>query len=366
MRLRVMQMLRLFAGQRLQPAWTQRGLLACLLWPLSLVYGLLSFCHRQLYQWRLLKTHLLPVPVVVVGNVVAGGGGKTPTVIALVQHLQARGLHPGVVSRGYGRADRACREVRPDSPVSEVGDEPVLILRSCKAPVFVASKRFEAATALLAAYPETDVIVSDDGLQHHALHHDIAITVFDDRGVGNGWLLPAGPLRQHVHQNGPSPTDLILHTGQQPALLNRPDMGGKLTEFTARRALADYAVRADGSQVRWADLSEPSEKPLLALAGIAQPEAFFSMLRDIGIVLAKTLALPDHYNFDSYSVNIYADYTLICTEKDAIKLWPTQAEALAVPLVFEPQASFFAAFDALLHPLLQHKKLSSAHGHQTT
>lgn len=348
--------------ETLQQAWTRRGTLACLLWPLSMIYGFLSFFHRQLYRWHLLKTHLLPVPVVVVGNVVAGGGGKTPTVMALVQHLQACGLHPGVVSRGYGRKNHACLEVRPNSLISEVGDEPALILKTCNAPVFVANKRFDAATALLAAYPETDVIVCDDGLQHHALHHDMAITVFDDRGVGNGWLLPAGPLRQ----SWPSPTDLVLHTGQQPALLN----GAKMAGFTASRSLADYAVRADGSRVQLSSLPDKVDQPLLALAGIAKPEAFFAMLRAKGIPLAKTLALPDHYSFDSYSGINYAGYSLICTEKDAIKLWCTQPDALAVPLVFVPAAAFFDAFDALLKPFLHNsaipKKLSSDHGHQTT
>lgn len=352
-------------AQTLQQAWTQRGLFAYLLWPLSFIYGLLSAFHRQLYRWGVLKTHVLSVPVVVVGNVVAGGGGKTPTVMALVQHLQARGLRPGVVSRGYGRADNACREVRPDSAVSEVGDEPALILQTCHVPVFVANKRFDAATALLAAYPETDVIVSDDGLQHYALRHDIAITVFDDRGVGNGWLLPAGPLRQPWPSSHVT-TDLVLHTGQKPAQLS----GSNVAQFSARRALADYAVRADGSQVRLADLPTTASHPLLALAGIAKPEAFFSMLSDIGIHLAKTLALPDHYNFNSALGNEYTGYSLICTEKDAVKLWRTRPEALAVPLVFVPEAAFFSAFDALLDPLLlttsQNKKLLSDHGHQTT
>ncbi|MDO8777714.1 MAG: tetraacyldisaccharide 4'-kinase [Burkholderiaceae bacterium] len=341
--------MRLQAEQTLQQAWTQRGLLARLLWPLSKLYELVSLSHRQLYRWGILTTHVLPVPVVVVGNVVAGGGGKTPTVMALVQHLQARGLRPGVVSRGYGRADPACREVRQDSLVSEVGDEPALIFRTCHVPVFVASRRFEAATALLAAHPQTDVIVSDDGLQHHALHHDVAVTVFDDRGLGNGWLLPAGPLRQ-IWPASPVTTDLVLHTGQQPARLS----GSPVAPFTSRRALADYAVRADGSQVRLTDLPVTAGTRLLALAGIAKPEAFFSMLRARGVALAKTLALPDHYNFNSAPGNEYTGYSLICTEKDAIKLWRTHPQALAVPLVFEPETAFFATFDALLDPLLLH------------
>jgi tetraacyldisaccharide 4'-kinase len=342
--------MRLQLAQTLQQAWTQRGWLAILLWPLSQVYGLLSALNRQLYRWGVFKTHHVAVPVIVVGNIVAGGGGKTPTVMALVQHLKAHGLQVGVVSRGYGRTDTACREVLANSPVSDIGDEPALIFHTCDVPVFVARKRFDAASALLAAYPKTDVIISDDGLQHYALHHDIAVTVFDDSGLGNGWLLPAGPLRQR----STAETDLILHTGQHPALLD-----DVFIQFTAHRALADHAMRADGSAVLLADLAHhpenPPEKPLLALAGIAKPEAFFSMLRDAGVDLAETLELPDHADYSTFNSalgNKYAGYSLICTQKDAIKLWQSRPDALAVPLVFTPERAFFAAFEAAVSAAL--------------
>jgi tetraacyldisaccharide 4'-kinase len=341
-----MPTLRLQLAQTLQHAWTQRAWPARGLLPLSLVYGLLSALNRQLYRWGLFKTHQVRVPVVVVGNIVAGGGGKTPTVIALVQHLKAHGFQVGVVSRGYGRTSKTCREVLPDSVVTDVGDEPALIFQTCDVPVFVARKRFDAASALLAAYPQTDLIISDDGLQHHALHHDIAVTVFDDSGLGNGWLLPAGPLRQ----TAPAETDLILHTGQHPALLE-----DVFIQFTAHRALADHAVRADGSAVLLADLAKNTETPLLALAGIAKPEAFFSMLRDAGLDLAETLDLPDHADYstiDSTLGNKYAGYILICTQKDAAKLWQIRPDALAVPLVFAPERAFFAAFEAAVSAAL--------------
>lgn len=346
-----MQSLRLQLTQTLQHAWTRRGNLARVLWPLSLVYGVLSALNRWFYRWGVFKTHQVRVPVVVVGNIVAGGGGKTPTVIALVQHLKKHGFRVGVVSRGYGRSDTSCREVQPNSPITEVGDEPALIREVCAVPVFVARKRFDAASALLAAYPETDVIISDDGLQHYALHHDVAVTVFDDSGLGNGWLLPAGPLRQRTTAE----TDLILHTGQHPVLLE-----DVFIQFTAHRALADHAVRADGSAVLLADLvshpENPLEKPLLALAGIAKPEAFFSMLRDAGLDLAETLELQDHADYSTINstlVNKYAGYSLICTQKDAVKLWQSHPDALAVPLVFTPERAFFAAFEAAVSAALQ-------------
>jgi tetraacyldisaccharide 4'-kinase len=337
----------------LQSAWYKRGLLsfliATLLWPLSQVYKFLAFTHRQLYQLGVFKANKVSVPVVVVGNIVTGGGGKTPTVIALVQHLQAQGVQVGVISRGYGRSSTACLEVKPDSKISDVGDEPASLLLACSAPVFVATSRFQAASALLKAYPHTQVIIADDGLQHHALQHDIAITVFDDRGLGNGWLLPAGPLRESMVKTHQS---LVLHTGNQAVKLSNTPA----PQFTARRTLAKHALKADGSQV---DLSNLKSDKLLALAGIANPEAFFNMLRSQGLNLAKTLALPDHYEFhyvfDSDLGNEYAGYTLICTLKDAVKLWLVHPEALAIPLVFAPEPAFFSAFDDLLKPLLNTK-----------
>lgn len=339
----------------LQSAWYKRGLLffliSVLLWPLSQVYKFLAFTHRQLYQFGIFKVNKVSVPVVVVGNIVAGGGGKTPTVIALVQHLQAQGIQVGVISRGYGRTSTACLEVKKDSKISDVGDEPTGILLACSAPVFVANSRFEAASALLKTYPATQVIISDDGLQHHALQHDIAITVFDDRGLGNGLLLPAGPLREAAGPPRESAVkernSLVLHTGTQAVKLTHI----VAPQFTARRALASYALKADGSRVNLSDLKEDAK--LLALAGIANPEAFFEMLRGAGLNLAKTVSLPDHYDFNSILGNEYTGYTLICTIKDAVKLWLVHPEALAVPLEFAPEATFFMAFDDLLKPLLK-------------
>ncbi len=340
----------------LQSAWYKRGLLpflmSTLLWPLSQVYKVLAFTHRKLYQSGIFNAHKVSVPVVVVGNIVAGGGGKTPTVIALVQHLQAQGVKVGVISRGYGRTSIECLEVKKDSAISDVGDEPVVVLLACNAPVFVAYKRIDAALKLLQTYPDTRVIISDDGLQHHALQHDIAITVFDDRGLGNGLLVPAGPLRESAVKTRSS---LVLHTGNQAVKLTNT----AAPQFTARRALASYALKSDGSKVPLNDLKSnlnPQTK-LLALAGIANPCAFFDMLRGAGLNLAQTLSRPDHYDFkytfDSTLDNEYDGYTLICTVKDAVKLWQTHPDALAVPLEFSPEAAFFMTFDGMLKPLFQ-------------
>ncbi|MES2975224.1 MAG: tetraacyldisaccharide 4'-kinase [Pseudomonadota bacterium] len=327
--------------QALTQAWTRRGGLALALWPVSLVYRLLVMLRQGLYQLRILSAHRVHVPVIVVGNVVAGGAGKTPVVMALVEHLKARGLHPGVVSRGYGRGTHDCREVGPHSTAAEAGDEPVLIARSCGVPVFVARRRIEAAQALLAAHPQTSVIVCDDGLQHHALARDIEICVFDERGTGNGFLLPAGPLREPW----PRSVDLVLHSGTTQAFAG----------YAATRQLADHAVRADGSTVALEDLHG---QPLVAVAGIARPDAFFEMLRARGLHLARAIALPDHFDFAGWTLQEVAGGSraqLLCTAKDAVKLWQAQPGALAVPLLFRPEPALLSALDALLDA-----KLSSA------
>ncbi len=339
----------------LTSAWTHRGPLSWLLWPISLLFGSLAALRRGLYWIGWLRSERVPVPVIVVGNVVAGGSGKTPVVIALVRHLQARGLRVGVISRGYGRASRDCQEVLQDSVTGDVGDEPALIQRSTGAPVFVACRRIEAARALLARRAQTQVIICDDGLQHLALQRDLDICVFDDRGVGNGLLLPAGPLRE----TWPRPVDLILHSGTQPAFAG----------FTAPRALAPYAVRADQSQVALEQLTQRGASPLLAVAAIAKPEDFFAMLRAQGLVLDQTIALPDHDDFAGWVAADHKHWTVLCTEKDAVKLWHRQPDALAVPLIVTPEAGFLAELDARLAPLLaapSQPTLSSGHGHKTS
>ena len=329
--------------------WLRRGPAAWLLWPISLCYGALLALRRALYKGRWLAVRRCAVPVLVVGNVVAGGAGKTPVLMALVRHLQAQGLRVGVISRGYGRHSTGCREVQVDSPAREVGDEPALIRRSTGVPVVVAEQRADAAAALLAHHPDTQLILCDDGLQHSALYRDFEVCVFDDRGLGNGFLLPAGPLREPW----PRPVDLVLHTGAQPAFAGHH----------AQRYLAPFALRQDGASVPLATMTGAGP-PLLALAAIAQPEQFFAMLRRSGLPLAQTLALPDHYDFDSFNPNDYKGYRLICTEKDAVKLWPLAPAALAVPLQLILPAAALAQVDGWVARCLA-AQLSLAHGHTT-
>jgi tetraacyldisaccharide 4'-kinase len=325
----------------LQRAWLGRGALPWLLLPASLLFGLVVAIRRAAYRLGWMRSTRVPVPVVVVGNVVAGGSGKTPVVIALVRHLRARGIAAGVVSRGYGRRTADCREVHATDAPEDTGDEPLLIARETGAPVFVAPRRADAARALLAAHPSTRVIVSDDGLQHYGLERDVEICVFDERGIGNGWLLPAGPLRE----GWPRPVDLVLRPGA------RAELGG----FEVRRHLADFATRANGEQ---ATLAELRDQPLTALAGIGTPEAFFAMLRERGLRLERTIALPDHADIAAEALP--REGTLVCTQKDAVKLWQRRPDAWAVPLAIEVEPAFWESFDRLLDA-----KLSSRHGSET-
>jgi tetraacyldisaccharide 4'-kinase len=327
----------------LQRAWLRRGAAACALWPLSLLFGAVAALHRHAYRLGWLKSERLPVPVIVVGNVIAGGSGKTPLVMALVTHLQSRGIAAGVVSRGYGRTSGQCLEVKPESDPRDAGDEPLLIARACKVPVFVGARRAEAGSALLAAHPATRVIVCDDGLQHYGLQRDIEICVFDERGIGNGWLLPAGPLREPW----PRAVDLVVRTRETP----------EVSGFTVDRQLAGRAVRADGASI---PLQQLKGRRLKAVAAIAKPDAFFSMLRASGLDLAQTIALPDHADF-TQSPFIDDGAELLCTEKDAVKLWRLRPDAWAVPLVLTVEAGFWSRLDSLLGA-----KLSSAHGSQTS
>ncbi|GGH54535.1 tetraacyldisaccharide 4'-kinase [Comamonas phosphati] len=322
----------------IRAAWRRRGLGAWLLWPLSVVYGVLQGWNARRLQGRAQQAG---VPVIVVGNVIAGGAGKTPVTQAVVAHLRARGWKPGIVSRGYGRKTRDCHEALPDSPAGEVGDEPALLARTTGVPVFVAAQRIAAARALRAQYPHVDVIVSDDGLQHLALARDVELCVFNDEGVGNGFLLPAGPLREPW----PRPVTATLHAGQPP------EPAGDAPAFALQRRLAPVARNARGEQLELAALAGKKGGggvEVEAVAAVARPESFFAMLAEQGIVPTAIQALPDHYDFASFSRKLDVHKPLICTEKDAVKLWHIHPEAWAVPLQLQLPQAFWDLLDARL------------------
>lgn len=344
-------------GQTWEAAWLrraqERGPLPRLLWPVSLVYRSLMALRRWLYARGLMKVHQMDVPVVVVGNVVVGGAGKTPCTIALVDHLKAQGWHPGVVSRGHGRHATAVTHVRAETPASEAGDEPVLIHLRTGVPVCVAASRVDAARALRAAHPHVDVLVCDDGLQHLALARQLAIAVFDDRGVGNGWLLPAGLLREPwpPARQAPFRPDLLLQQGRAGVPASSRVVAPDMPAFEAVRQLSPSAIGPQGQRI---ELSQLRGQDLIAVAGIARPQVFFDMLRDIGLTLLHQTALPDHADPADYAELLRAaKRPLICTEKDATKLFPLlpadgSVQAWAIPLELTPDPAFFEAVDAHL------------------
>ena len=329
-------------NRRLQDIWLRRGPLAVALWPLSLLYGVLMALRRYGFALGWLRTHRVPALVVVVGNVVAGGAGKTPVVLELARHLQKRGLAVGVISRGYARRGHACQEVQGGMQASQCGDEPLLLKRALGVPVFVAGKRAEAAQAMLRHYPATQIILCDDGLQHLALARDIEVCLFDEKDLGNAWLLPAGPLREHW----PRGADFMLG----------PEPSQRAGHYQIRRTLSNLALRSDGQTF---PLDQLRGRPVLALAAIAHPESFFDMLRGMGLILERTFALPDHDEIQAWTPPAGMDLPLVITEKDAVKLWPRRPEALAARLNISLDDAFWPAFDALVEAKLSSPPLKA-------
>ena len=307
----------------LQRVWWQqaRGAQRMLLPPLLALPALGYRIARALTRlpWRLgwRAAPALRAPVVVVGNLVVGGAGKTPVVLALVQALREAGFHPGVVSRGYQPGRHAIDPPRPVhalTPAEECGDEPLLLRRRAQAPVWVGRRRGEAARALLAAHPEVDVVVSDDGLQHLALPRAAQVLVFDARGAGNGRLLPAGPLREPLPRRL-GPGDVIVY--------NAPSPSTRLPGHCARSRLGAIVPLADwwqGQPAPAAAFDALRGGPVVAAAGIAHPERFFAMLEAAGLQIRR-LPLPDHAQL---TPRPWADGVepVVVTEKDAVKLSP--------------------------------------------
>ena len=327
---------------------------ARLLQPLSWLYALLAGAHQALYRlgWRAVQH--APVPLLVVGNLVAGGAGKTPTVMALVGLLRLQGWTPGVISRGHGRrgADRnAVRAVQRHSSAAEVGDEPLLIHLRTGAPVVVGADRAAAARRLCATNPGVDILLADDGLQHHRLRRDLAVLVFDERGAGNGLRLPAGPLRQALPLQVPAHM-LVLYNTARPSTA--------LPGLTGQRRLSGALPLAAWWQGQTADAVDGGwpalrDRRLLAVAGLARPEPFFSMLEAQGLQIDR-LPLTDHHGFDPLPWPAGTP-DVIVTEKDAVKLPPNAVGATRVwvaTLDFQPEPGFAEALRTLCAPFKPH------------
>ena len=330
---------------RLQAAWLRRGPLAIALWPVSLLFGAVAALRRALFRAGLTPVERLPVPVVVVGNLIVGGAGKTPTTLALVELLRRHGRSPGIVSRGFGREGDAVVLVKPDDSAATAGDEPLLLRLRSRAPVAVGRDRIAAGEALLAQHPEVDVILSDDGLQHLRLGRDAQVIVFDERGAGNGWLLPAGPLREPVTASVP-PRSVVVYNAPAPST---PWPG-----HVARRGLGgvvELAAWRRGEPARLDALHALRGRALIAAAGVARPERFFGMLREAGLSITE-LPLPDHHHFATVPWPA-GTANVVVTEKDAVKLRPEAAAGARVwvaTLDFALGPAFEAEFLRLLPP----------------
>ncbi|WP_036774185.1 tetraacyldisaccharide 4'-kinase [Photorhabdus australis] len=285
--------------------WSGRSWLYLLLLPFSVLYGLISGLRRLSYKIGLSKSWKAPVPVVVVGNLTAGGNGKTPVVIWLVEQLQRKGYRVGVVSRGYGgKAESYPLLVTENITTIQAGDEPVLIHRRTGSPVAVAPGRVDAVKALLASTP-LDIIVTDDGLQHYALQRDFEIVVIDGvRRFGNGWWLPAGPMRELSGRL--NTVNTIITNGGTP-------QSGELSMTLA----GGLAVNMVSGEKRMVNLISD----VVAMAGIGHPPRFFATLQQLGANLQKQCAFADHQTYTEEQLSHLADtnQNLLMTEKDAVK-----------------------------------------------
>ncbi|WP_039056350.1 tetraacyldisaccharide 4'-kinase [Enterobacter sp. Bisph1] len=285
--------------------WSGESPLWLVLLPLSWLYGLVSGAIRFAYRLGLKKSWRAPVPVVVVGNLTAGGNGKTPVVIWLVEQLQQRGIRVGVVSRGYGgKAERYPLLLEPVTTTDQAGDEPVLIYQRTGAPVAVSPVRSDAVKAILASHP-VQLIITDDGLQHYKLARDKEIVVVDGvRRFGNGWWLPAGPMRER--ESRLTSVDAVITNG---GVAKAGEIPMRLRPGLAVNLLT--GERREVSQLN----------AIVAMAGIGHPPRFFATLAECGATPLKCVALADHQALSLNDVTslVQPGQTLVMTEKDAVK-----------------------------------------------
>ena len=285
--------------------WYRLSALSLALWPASLLYRLLVALRRLAYRSGALPTVRLPVAVIVVGNLVVGGTGKTPLVLWLASTLRSKGRKPGIVSRGYGGNAPAPMEVMASSPVHLVGDEPLLLARASGCAVWIGRDRAAAARGLLADHPECDVLLLDDGLQHYRVARDIEIALEDERRAGNGLLLPAGPLREPLSRRVDAWVVNSAPTGSHDSPSFRMDLRGD----SFRRVAAPRESLPAAAFAR---------KKLHAVAGIGNPKRFFDHLARLGLACVNHV-FPDHHAYTAMDLDFGDCDALLMTEKDAVK-----------------------------------------------
>ena len=299
--------------RRLEQYWYRVSPLHLALWPLSVAFGAVAALRRLLYRSGLLRATQLPVPVVVIGNISVGGTGKTPLTIWLAHWLSERGWHPGIVSRGYGGSSVAPHRVAADTDPQLAGDEPVLLARRAGCPVWAGDKRAAAALALLAAHPDCDVILSDDGLQHYALARDIEIVVIDgERGCGNGMLLPAGPLREPVRRL--ERVDAVVINGA--TLFPGMQLPGAVPVFEMNLTGSTFYNLPNPRQ--HAGPKRFVQQRVHAVAAMGNPQRFFNHLQELGLSFTAH-PFPDHHAYHAADFAFAGDDVVVMTEKDAVK-----------------------------------------------
>ena len=312
--------------------WERVTPVSALLYPLSLLYGAVAGFRRATGT-----SARLPVPVIVVGNLTVGGTGKTPLTLWLAEFLRARGRTPGIVSRGYGGHTDTPRRVFPDSDPLACGDEPILLARRSGCEVWIGADRVAAARALLAAGSACDVVLSDDGMQHYPLERDVEICVVDgERGFGNGWLLPAGPLREQHSRLTEVDAVVVNDDGSTP----HPSIA-RLPGNTAR-----FSMKLEGRE--FLNLLNPGQtagaesfrgKRVQAIAGIGNPQRFFRHLQKMGLEFTA-IPFPDHHPFTAADIAFVGAEAVLMTEKDAVKCQPYADErqwALRVDAQVDPE-----------------------------
>jgi tetraacyldisaccharide 4'-kinase len=357
--------------------WQRASAWQLLLRPLSWLFAAVTALRRLLFRLGIMRTYSVAVPVIVVGNLSVGGTGKTPLVIALAERFTQAGRHVGVITRGYARrASRVLSKPVGTAPVAghhtsiEASDEALMMSQRLAAPVFANPARIDAAALLLKRYPQTDVVLSDDGLQHYALKRDIEIAVIDAvRGFGNGALLPAGPLREPVSRlaevdcivlnetgiEGSNPITGAAFGGKMPA----PERGSPSKDARQYSGLRNeiaafgkpvFAMRFGNERFRRlakAAASTPEDaasftnanagKRVAAVAGIGNPERFFSHLETLGLKLTSRHAFADHHAFVAGDLSAISADVIVMTEKDAVKC-----------AVFNDERAWCMQIDALL------------------
>ena len=315
---------------RLERHWQRITPVSVALYPPSLIFRAVSAARRAAYSAAIFKPERLPVPVIVVGNITVGGTGKTPLVLWLVSFLARQGMQPAIVSRGYGSNLASPRPVTAGSDPARCGDEPVLLARRSGCPVWVGADRVAVARALLAAHPACDVIVSDDGLQHYRLARDVELAVVDGaRGLGNGLMLPAGPLREPAARL--REVDAVV-------------VNGAARDVVEARYVT--AMQLEGREFH--NVLNPKHvvgpehflrQRVHAIAGIGHPPRFFEHLRRLGIEF-EARAFPDHHAYTARDLGFAGADAVVMTEKDAVKCAAFASEthwALRIDAVPDPE-----------------------------